>query len=298
MNRDKSLVQAVELWLPQGEVLAFGSGAYRGNVELEAFRARLTFHEGEGLPGAVWSQGKALLWQVHEIPFLPAELAAQMGIDAAVGLPLFDGGRMFAVLTLLLSHRAEAASCLELWNVADELDVLKHGQGYYVHCAELERFSPWIQFPRGTGLPGLTWLSGDAHVMPDVRKSNAFIRAGLAARCGLKNGIGLPIHRERKVVQVLAMMGAEQNSFVSGAEIYHPQGNELGAATRFDWSSRGAATGESFADAAGRKLAGQALKSRLPVVVQTKPAAAYEISLALPLFDRKGLKQILVLRFG
>ena len=27
------------------------------------------------------------------------------------------------------------------------------------------------------------------------------------------------------------MMGAEQNSFVSGAEIYHPQGNELGAAT-------------------------------------------------------------------
>ena len=34
MNRDKSLVQAVELWVPQGEVLAFGSGAYRGNVEL------------------------------------------------------------------------------------------------------------------------------------------------------------------------------------------------------------------------------------------------------------------------
>ena len=82
--------QAVELWVPQGEVLAFGSGAYRGNVELEAFRARLTFHEGEGLPGAVWSQGRALLWQVAEIPFLPAELAAEMGIDATQTMAFGD----------------------------------------------------------------------------------------------------------------------------------------------------------------------------------------------------------------
>src|SRR4051812_42424103 len=242
MTRDKSLVQAVELWYPQGEVMAFGAGAYRGNDELRRAREATSFHQGEGLPGAVWENGKALLWELSAM-FLPADLAASVGVDAAIGYPLFEGGRLFAVMTLLLSHRAEAPSCLEIWDVADELDVLKHARGYYVHCAELERFSPWIQFPRGTGLPGLTWLHGEAQVMPDVRKSNAFIRAGLAARCGLKPGIGLPIYRDRKVQQVLALIGAEQRSFMSGVEIYHPQGKELGAATLFDWSGRGSTTG-------------------------------------------------------
>jgi len=298
MSRSKSLVQAVELWFPQGEVMAFGAGAYRGNDELRHERERLSFQQGEGLPGTVWEKGKALLFQTAGGEFLSAELAAQAGIDVAVGCPLFDGGRLFAVLTLLLSHRSEAPSCLEIWDVADELDVLKHAQGYYVHCADLERFSPWIQFPRGTGLPGLTWLSGDAQVMADVRKSNAFIRAGLAARAGLKPGVGIPIYRDRKVAQVLALIGGEQQSFIGGVEIYHPQGTELGAATLYDWSGRGSTTGESFADAAGRQLAQQVLATRLPALAQAKVGVGQEISLAVPLHDRKGLKQILVLRLA
>jgi hypothetical protein len=296
MTRDKSLVQAVELWFPQGEVMAWGAGAYRGHDDLRQVREQLSFHEGEGLPGAVWANGKALLWETASPEFLSADFAARAGIDGAFGCPLFDGGRLFAVLTFLLSHRSEAPSCLEIWDVADEADVLKYGRGYYVHCPELERFSPMIQFPRGTGLPGLTWLSGDAQIMPDVRKSNAFIRAGLAAGSGLKQAVGLPIYRDRKVMQVLAMFGAEQRSFMAGAELYHPQGGELGAATLFDWSGRGSMNGESFADAAGRKLAERALATKLPALSQSKQSTGHEISLALPLHDRKGLKQILVLR--
>src|SRR5689334_8500864 len=47
--RDKSVIQAVELWLPQGEVMAFGAGAYRGNQDLAHRSARLSFGYGEGL---------------------------------------------------------------------------------------------------------------------------------------------------------------------------------------------------------------------------------------------------------
>src|SRR6478609_7007977 len=223
----KSPVQAAELWLPQGEVMAFGAGAHRNNHELAAASASLRFHYGEGLPGAVWSSGQALLWRELAGPFARADLAASVGIDAAVGLPLFDGERLIAVLTLLLSSRVELPSCVEVWDVTDELDVLRHARGYYLHCAELERFSPFIQFPRGTGLPGLTWLSGEVEVMEDVRHSNAFIRAGLAARCGLKSGIGLPIYRNRRVLQVVTMFGAEQRPFVSGIEVYHPRSAAL-----------------------------------------------------------------------
>ena len=297
MTRDRSLVQAVELWLPQGELMTFGAGSYRGNAELARARARDSFSYGEGLAGVAWTSGKVLLRK--EPASLPegAELLALAGVDASLWWPLFDGGRLVAVVSLLLSNRSEAPSCVEVWDALDELDVLRHGGGYYVHCAELERFSPLIQFPRGTGLPGLTWLSGDAQVMADVRQSNAFIRAGLAARSGLKHGVGVPIYRDRKVVQVLGLFGAEQSSFIGGAEIYHPRGGELGAATLFDWSGRGSASvGESIADAPGRQLAERVLLSRSPTLVEAKRSGGHEISLALPLHDRKGLKQMLVLR--
>ena len=292
----KSPVQAAELWLPQGEVMAFGAGAHRGNHELAAASASLRFHYGEGLPGAVWASGQALMWKELVGPFARAELAEAAGIDAALGLPLFDGDRLIAVLTLLLSSRVELPSCLEIWDVTDELDVLRHARGYYLHCAELERFSPFIQFPRGTGLPGLTWLHGEVEVMQDVRNSNAFIRAGLAARCGLKNGIGLPIYRNRRVVQVVTLFGAEQRSFIGAIELYHPQGTELGAAILFDWSGPGATRGQSVADASGRQLAKDVLVTRLPSVSQANTLVGQEISLALPLYDRKGLKQIVVLK--
>ncbi len=277
--------------------MAFGAGAYRGNQDLAARSARLSFSYGEGLPGAVWAGGKALLWTELARTFVRAEIASEVGIDAALGCPLFDGNRLVAVLTLLLSKRAEVPSCLEVWDVVDELDVLKHGAGYYVHATELERFSPHIQFQRGTGLPGLTWLGGTVQVMQDVRQSNAFIRAGLAARCGLKHGLGVPIYRDRHVVQVLTLLGAEQFSFLRGVEVYRPARSELGAATLVDWSGRGSARGESTADAPGRKLAEQVMTSCLPALAETRSAGNAEISLALSLQDRKGHKEILVLRF-
>jgi hypothetical protein len=184
-----------------------------------------------------------------------------------------------------------------VWEVADDLDVLKLGRGYYAHAQELERFSPHIQFQRGTGLPGLTWLSGEAQIMQDVRRSNAFIRAGLAARSGLKHGVGIPIYRDRRLVQVVALLASEQSSFVSSVELYHPQKSELGAAMVFDFSGRGSQQGESSADAPGRQVAQQVLVSQLPSLSQAKVAGGHEITLAFPIHDRKGLKEILVLRF-
>jgi hypothetical protein len=297
VTRDKSLVQAAELWIPQGEVMALASGCYRGHQDLAAESRRTAFHYGEGLPGAVWANGRALLWREQAPPFVRQELAAA-GVDAAVGCPLFDGDRLVGVVTLLLSGRTEAPGCVEVWEVADDIDVLKLGRGYYAHCPELERFSPHIQFQRGTGLPGLTWLSGEAQIMQDVRRSNAFIRAGLAARSGLKHGVGLPIYRERRLVQVITMLAAEQHSYVHNVELYHPQKSELGAAMLFDFSGRGSQQGESSADAPGRQVAQQVLSTKLPSLSQSKAASGgHEITLAFPIHDRKGLKEILVLRF-
>lgn len=276
--------------------MALSAGAYRTHHELADDGARRTFHFGEGLPGGVWASRQALLWKDLKGPFLRAELASEAGIDGAVGFPLFDGTRVVAALTLLLTHHTEAPSCLELWNVEEELGVLRYGSGYYAHVAEFERFSPFIQFQRGTGLPGLTWLSGQVQVMDDVRRSSSFIRAGLAANCGLAHGVGIPIYHNRTLMQVLTLFGAERSSLVGGVELYNPQGVELGAATLFDWSGPSASQGASVADAPGRALAQAVLASCTPVLEQRKHTGDHHITLGLPIHDRKGLKQILVLR--
>jgi hypothetical protein len=297
MARDGSLIQAVELWSPQGEVMALSAGAYAGNRELSADSVERSFHFGEGLPGAVWASRQALLWKQLVGPFVRANLVSQAGIEAALGFPLSDGDRLMGVVTLLLAPRSPAPACFEIWDVVEELGVLKFGHGYYSHCQEFERFSPFIQFQRGTGLPGLTWSTGQVQVMDDVRKSSSFIRAGLAANCGLTHGLGIPIHRNRSVVQALALFGAEGHSLVRGAELYYPQGAELGAATVFDWTGRGASHGESVADAPNRSLAESVVATGLPALSEGKPSANYPIAIALPIRDRKGLKQVLVLSF-
>lgn len=294
MVRDKSLVQAAELWVPQGEVLGFGSAALRSGHPPGPERARLRFHYGESLPGAVWANGRALLWRDLPSGFVPPTLSG--AVDAALGLPLFDGERLMAVLTLLLGSSGAAPSCIEIWDVVDELNVLKHGRGYYVHCGEFERLSPFIQFQRGTGLPGLTWLAGETYVMEDVRSSNAFVRAGLAALCGLKFGVGLPVHRDRQLTQVVTCFGAEQQSFITNVELYRPHGDELGAATVFDWSGLTSSRGQSSPDAPGRSVAQAVLGARAPEVRALKSAASSEIVLALPLCGKKGIKEITVLR--
>lgn len=295
VTRDKSLVQAVELWFPQGDALAFGAGAYRGNDRLAYHSERMRFEYGEGLPGTVWAGGRAVLWTELTHEFARAQLAAEAGIDAALGLPLFDGDRLVAVISLLLSRRSELPSCVEVWDVAEDSEVLKLGAGYYVHCSDIERFSPMIQFARGTGLPGLTWLSGSVEIMSDVSRNNSFIRAGLAEQSGLKTGIGIPLFRGRKVVQTLTMFGAQQHAFVGGVEVYRPQRTELGAAMVFDFNGQGT-PGQSMADAAGRQQAQEVLASLLPSLSQTKSAYGREVRLALPIHDRKGLKEIVVLR--
>jgi hypothetical protein len=65
----------------------------------------------------------------------------------------------------------------------------------------------------------------------------------------------------------------------------------------FDFGGPSAAGGQSVADASGRKLAQDVLSTRLPSLIQMPTVTGPEITLAVPLHDKKGLKEIAVLRF-
>lgn len=230
MEDGKSPVQGVELWVPMENALVLSAGAYGPHTELARESARSRFRKGEGLPGAVWDQQRALVWHDLSTHFMRGGHAEAAGIDAAVAFPWFKGNELAGVVTLLLTASADASAAIEVWNHDDVVDVLRHGGGLYVKAPELAKLSTLIQFPYAAGLPGLSWSVGTPVVMNDVRSSNEFIRAELAARAGLRRAIGIPIFRQRRVVHVVTFIGSETESFLRAFELFVP--GEVGLTTK------------------------------------------------------------------
>jgi hypothetical protein len=291
--------------VPQADRLVLRVGAYGPHTEFARVSAKSHFRLGEGLPGAVWATQRALVWRELGAHFVRAEIAAASGIDAALGFPWFIGRELAGVVTLLLTSATKSATCVELWNHDDGIDVLKHGGGLYANTGEFERLSRLVQFPYAAGLPGLTWSSGIPVVVDDVRSSNEFIRADLARTFGLKRGVGIPLYRERRIIHVLALLGSEASSFVRAFELFVLGEQGLVTKTSFEeHASDGARTPPGSTPRTRELLAGEARMARFPVIGSTtgpepreESSGASGILLALPVHDGTRLRAVACLEF-
>jgi hypothetical protein len=303
MDNERSMLQGAEVWVPKGEVMVPSSGAYGPHGDFQRLSARLAFRRGEGLPGAVWSTERALLWRELGIHFVRAELARAAGIDTALGLPVHRGRELIAVVVLLLSSRCSSPGCVELWDEDRDLSVLRHAGGHYSGCPELESFSHLIQFPAGTGLPGGTWAKGAPVVMPDVRHANTFIRAGLAAKYGLQLGVGLPVYRRQRTHQVLTLIAAEKQPFLKAVELWDmdPSGPQL------ELSERAPELQDPVGGAPSAALAAAVREHGLPQVLSGRALGMKRdeqdlesplgIGVGLPIHGTERLQKVLCLMF-
>ncbi|HEY3493033.1 MAG TPA: hypothetical protein VGK73_00030, partial [Polyangiaceae bacterium] len=142
-------------------------------------------------------------------------------------------------------------------------------------------------------------------VFQDVRASNEFVRAELAARAGLKRAVGVPIFRQRRVSHVLTLLGAESAPFIRAFELY-TQG-ELGLVEkiRFDEFALASALDAPRSQYAEKELAEEARSSRMPVVYSggtfSRSAAATTsregVHVALPVHDGTRLRGVACLEF-
>jgi hypothetical protein len=244
-----------------------------------------------------------LLWRDLGVHFVRAEHARAAGIDAALAMPVFDDRSLTAVVVFLLSKACGSPGCVELWDVNTDLRVLEHGGGYYCHCPEFETFSHLIQFPFGTGLPGGTWAAGKPFVLADVRRANTFIRAGLAARCGLAFGVGLPVRR-RSVSHVVTFIAAERRPFLQAFELWEPLQGSDGARLALRVAAE-AIVEPAAREAPGEALAAEVLVTRVPKVVAVEVPedapiegdAAPRLALGIPMVDGDGRRSAACLVF-
>jgi hypothetical protein len=283
MADPNQFVNNVEVWLPEGNQIVLAARATLPSVNHGPPRPARHCRYGEGLAGAAWASRRALIWSDRD-----ASSLALSADGVHVGIPCFAGQRLSGVVTLALTAPATGPGCLELWRPVDALSVLEHEAGHYPGLGEFERLSLLLQFPRGTGLPGRTWESGDCQVVADVTRSDAFLRADWAARAKLEVGVGLPIYAGASVTQVLTLLAGGERAFVGALDSFVVAGDRLSAATLLSEAGRRSAPTPVIA-----ALADQVRESGAPTVANT----TNEILLALPIHDGSRLRSVVCLSF-
>jgi signal transduction histidine kinase len=98
----------------------------------------------------------------------------------------WDWGGMWEI-----DHHAQVLRCEHVWR-SSALPV-----------PEFERVASMITFPRGVGLPGRVWASGQPVWIPDVVKDDNFLRAAAAHKEGVHAAVGFPIRIRTEVLGVM-----------------------------------------------------------------------------------------------
>lgn len=301
----ESFVQAVEVWVPDGQCLRHRSGAYGRHTALAEASEHLTFMRGQGLPGQAWEDRKPLVWDRLDERFSRRSLAESAGLDAGVAFPIYRGDSIIALVSMLCGSRDQTGGCIEVWEPND-LRELALTSGYYGQLGAFEDISRLIRFQRGRGLPGIVWERGLPHIIPDLRSSSAFIRAAAARTSGIAAGLGIPLYQGKEVAQLLVLLSATSTPLARAFEVWTvAPGGELALSEFYYASDHGHVERASQAPASppGAALARQVLESQLPVASSAPQAPAspagesvvrggFQLGLGLPIHDGERLRAV------
>ncbi len=206
-----TFIRATEIWVPSTDrqSLELGAGLYPGLPEFEAMSRGIRFAYDEGLPGKAWAGGHPIvLKNLTGSYFLRGELAAAAGLTCAVAVPIFAGAFLMAVLVLFCGDDRDHVGALEIWHAPSGSNEMGLLDGYFGSAEVFEWSARHTKFPKGAGLPGLTWKAGLPVVLADLGRSKRFLRGESAQRVGINRGVGIPCGAGPDGAYVLTFLSA------------------------------------------------------------------------------------------
>ena len=294
----RSFVDAMEVWVPEGDRLVPGGGHYGPLSAFAETSRRTSFAHGEGLPGKAWADARpVVLKQFEGSYFQRTEAAKEAGLSAAVAIPVFDGATLKAVLVVLCSDDAARVGAIELWHENNGLMVLD--DGYYGAAIEFQKISQNTQFKRGQGLPGAVQAAKTPILMRDLGQGYGFLRSAGAGRAGLNTGLGLPVPVPGGASFVLTLLTGSGTPIARRFEIWDARTAKVGTSGK-------AVLTDGICDRDGplwdyetdrmitawQGPVGRALGSGLPVIDTGAGAAGYGCMVALPIHRGGALSHI------
>jgi hypothetical protein len=282
-----SFLQAVEVWVPDGQLLHRASGAYGQNEAFAEASAELTLEKGRGLPGAAFQSRKPEVWHELGPSFVRAESARLSGLDAAVALPFFRGNELTAIVVFFCGSRAQTGGCIEVW-APGERGRLEHVDGYYGKLAAFEAVSQEHTFALGEGLPGQVWQRGLPQIVADLAHSSAFVRAEAARENGIKAGLGLPIYMNGAIVDIALLLSTTDTPLARAFEVYgvDDSGELVLDQSYYAEGHEGLRDASEEVRGSASTLPRRVLDSGVPrAIANLKVGAPFALALAVPIHD-------------
>ena len=222
----KTFIKVIEIWTPSHDrkSLSLADSYYGDFVEFNNNSQTITFAYNEGLPGTAWAESKPIvITDLEHSCFLRTEAAASAGITCAIGLPIFAGQFLLAVIVLLCGDDEELAGAVEVWgkdiNKPNEMNLTG---GYYGSLEKFEWISRRVSFQKGNGLPGTVWDYHIPQIVADLSNSASFLRASNAQLEGITTAFGIPFIYDEDHEYVLTFLSAKGTPIARRFEIWLP----------------------------------------------------------------------------
>ncbi|MFI4876462.1 MAG: hypothetical protein ACIALR_14025 [Blastopirellula sp. JB062] len=184
-----------------------------------------------------------------------------------------------------------AIAAWELWR-RDDRDELKLSAGVYRNLPYIERITPYVRFPRRSGMPGEIWENRRAACVLDLGESLNFMRASGARSAGLTSGVGLPfMQSEFELANVLLLLGSRQTPLFSQVEIWTPDDDSAGL-VRTGSIDDAAAKSSPSRLRLGEGLAGYVAAARYPKLVKADDDSTASWHVGVPQFAGNQLSSV------
>lgn len=306
----KTFIKISEVWVPNKEHthLILKDGIYSDFTEFKAISEKKKFAYQEGLPGTVWETGHPIVvTDLEDAYFERTEEAQEVGLKCAIGMPVFSGEFLLAVIVFLCGDDEAHSGAIEVWaNDPDRENELGVIDGYYGTLEYFEFISRKTKIMKGFGLPGQVWEKETPVLMEDLGNSTSFIRGRDAKNAGITTGIGIPLSIQQKGVNIMVFLSAKTTPIARRLQVWLPdkEHEKLSCLTSYgvdnDDSIR---LYESKSIGKGEGLLGHAWLTGVPEIGHghlsgsSSSPASVDSLLAVPVIDNGRLQAIVTFMF-
>ncbi|MFN3152167.1 hypothetical protein [Bremerella sp.] len=223
-----------------------------------------------------------------------------------IALPILITNEVVAAILFTVHTTEDCKIGLERWSRTDR-DELGLTESAYRGLQHFETISPYVKFPRGSGLPGETWDDRKSRIIARIDQAKAFMRAAGARKEGLRYGLGIPVMAtEHELECVLVILSTVDFPFQQAMETWLPSEDQTELKLVQSSYAVGISSPQRSAVSYGEGIVGQCYASRVPVMMHSADEDASLVplfdqgarfALALPIFNGDRLVQVLTL-FG
>lgn len=199
-----------------------------------------------------------------------------------IALPVLITNEVVAAILFTVHATDDCKIALERWTRTDR-DELGLTESAYRGLEHFKTISPYVKFPRGSGLPGETWDDRKSRIIARIDQSKAFMRAAGARKEGLRYGLGIPIMAtEHELECVLVILSTVDFPFQQAMETWLPSEDQTELSLVQTSYAVGISPPQRSTVSYGEGIVGQCYASRIPVMMHNSD----DDSSLVPLFDQ------------